>query len=217
MAMKAADTHRAGAPRIAGRQPGDRPCAKCTSSPGRARRRCSASTGRKADGGADGSQALVTGVGLDVIFPVLHGPYGEDGTVQGLLELANIPYVGCGVRRLGGRHGQGDDEGRLRLARPADLRLRRGAQDRLAGESRRPDKICDRAARPFPVFVKPANLGSSVGISKAKDRDELIAAIDLAAEFDRKIIVEAGVDRTRARSSARCSATTIRWRRSPAR
>jgi D-alanine-D-alanine ligase len=145
-----------------------------------------------AGAGADGSQALVTGVGLDVIFPVLHGPYGEDGTVQGLLELANIPYVGCGVLASA----VGMDKVMMKVVfaarglpicdyavvRKSDWRTNRDGLTK---------SIVEQLG--FPVFVKPANLGSSVGISKAKDRDELIAAIDLAAEFDRKIIVEAGV------------------------
>jgi D-alanine-D-alanine ligase len=142
--------------------------------------------------GADDSQALVTGVGLDVIFPVLHGPYGEDGTVQGLLELANIPYVGCGVLASA----VGMDKVMMKVVFAA-----RGLPICDYVAVRKSDWLADRDGitkvvtdkLPFPVFVKPANLGSSVGISKAKDRDELIRAIDLAAEFDRKIIIEAGV------------------------
>jgi D-alanine-D-alanine ligase len=147
---------------------------------------------RKADGEADESQALVTGVGLDVIFPVLHGPYGEDGTVQGLLELANIPYVGCGVLASA----VGMDKVMMKVVFAArglpicDYAVVRKA-DWAANRDGVTKMVMEQLA--FPVFVKPANLGSSVGISKAKDRDELIAAIDLAAEFDRKIIVEAGV------------------------
>ena len=75
--------------------------------------------------------SVVSGLTLDVVFPVLHGPYGEDGTVQGLLELANVPYVGAGVLALGRRHGQGGDEARVRRAGTADLRLRSRAQARL--------------------------------------------------------------------------------------
>jgi D-alanine-D-alanine ligase len=148
---------------------------------------------RKASGASgDDTQALVTGVGLDVIFPVLHGPYGEDGTVQGLLELANIPYVGCGVLASA----VGMDKVMMKVVFAA-----RGLPICDYAVVRKSDWVKDREGLTksvieqlgFPVFVKPANLGSSVGISKAKDRDELIAAIDLAAEFDRKIIVEAGV------------------------
>jgi D-alanine-D-alanine ligase len=143
-------------------------------------------------GGADGSQALVTGVGLDVIFPVLHGPYGEDGTVQGLLELANIPYVGCGVLASA----VGMDKVMMKVVFASrGLPICDYAVVRKIDWQKDRDGLTKSVVEQlgFPVFVKPANLGSSVGISKAKDRDELIAAIDLAAEFDRKIIVEAGV------------------------
>jgi D-alanine-D-alanine ligase len=146
----------------------------------------------KGRSGTDDSHALVTGVGLDVIFPVLHGPYGEDGTVQGLLELANIPYVGCGVLASA----LGMDKGMMKIVFAA-----RGLPIVDYVVVRKSDWIADPAtvmntvmARlPFPVFVKPANLGSSVGISKAKTRDDLTTAIQHAADFDTKIIVEAGV------------------------
>jgi D-alanine-D-alanine ligase len=124
--------------------------------------------------------------GIDVVFPVLHGTFGEDGTVQGLLELAGLPYVGAGV--LGSAVSM-DKEFTKRILRERGLpivdfiALRRGACDI--------DDICARL--PFPMFVKPANLGSSVGISKVKKREELAAALDLAGEFDRKIIVERGI------------------------
>ena len=124
--------------------------------------------------------------GIDVVFPVLHGTFGEDGTVQGLLELAGLPYVGAGV--LGSAVSM-DKEFTKRLLRERGLPiadfmvLARGSYDI--------DDICSRL--PFPMFVKPANLGSSVGISKVKTRDELAAALELAGEFDRKIIVERGI------------------------
>jgi D-alanine-D-alanine ligase len=124
--------------------------------------------------------------GIDVVFPVLHGTFGEDGTVQGLLELAGLPYVGAGV--LGSAVSM-DKEFTKRILRERGLpivdfiALRRGACDI--------DDICARL--PFPMFVKPANLGSSVGISKVKKREELAAALDLAGEFDRKVIVERGI------------------------
>jgi D-alanine-D-alanine ligase len=146
--------------------------------------------------GGDADRALVTGLGLDVIFPVLHGPYGEDGTVQGLLELANVPYVGAGV--LGSALGM--DKALMKVVFAGRglpivdyLVLRRcdWQMDR-AGSVRR---VLKRFAP--PVFVKPANLGSSVGISKVKDAPSLEAAISLAAEYDRKIIVEAAVPRAR--------------------
>src|ERR1700692_4218850 len=124
--------------------------------------------------------------GIDVVFPVLHGTFGEDGTVQGLLELADLPYVGAGV--LGSAVAM-DKEVTKRLLRERDLPvaefvvLARGEYDL--------DDICSRL--PFPMFVKPANLGSSVGISKVKTRDELARAVEFAGEFDRKILVERGI------------------------
>lgn len=147
---------------------------------------------RSRRGDVDESQAIVTGVGLDVIFPVLHGPYGEDGTVQGLLELANVPYVGCGVLASS----VGMDKAMMKLVFIArglpvcDYTVVRRS-DWLTGREAIIDEVM--AKLPFPVFVKPANLGSSVGISKAKTREELATAIDLAADFDRKIVIEAGV------------------------
>jgi D-alanine-D-alanine ligase len=140
----------------------------------------------------DGGSAVVTGLGLDAIFPVLHGPYGEDGTVQGLLELANVPYVGAGVlgsavgmdkavmKTLFAAHG-------LPIVKHITISKREWQRDR-AGVTARVGE-----ALGFPVFVKPANLGSSVGISKAKDAATLPSAIDVAAEFDRKVVIEAAV------------------------
>ncbi len=129
---------------------------------------------------------------LDVLFPVLHGTFGEDGTVQGLLELANIPYVGAGV--LGSAVGM-DKEVQKRLF----LQARLPVPDFLC--IRRHEWEADRAAvlrevrrrLRLPVFVKPANLGSSVGITKVKKPADLSAALDLAAEYDRKILVERAI------------------------
>lgn len=131
---------------------------------------------------------------LDVVFPVLHGPMGEDGTVQGLLELAGVPYVGCGVLASA----VGMDKAMMKaafaaaglpvlpwlLVRRADLAPSRVAQvvEQIEAHMR------------YPVFVKPANLGSSVGITKAVDRQMLHAGLDLAAQYDRRIIVEQGID-----------------------
>jgi len=144
----------------------------------------------------DGQNAYVTALGLDVIFPVLHGPYGEDGTVQGLLELANVPYVGAGVLASA----TGMDKAIMKVLFAARglpivdhvvvMRRQWHADQRSAT-----DQVVSRLG--FPVFVKPANLGSSVGISKAKTPAELRTAIDLAAEFDRKIVVEAAVPNAR--------------------
>lgn len=129
---------------------------------------------------------------LDVIFPVVHGTYGEDGTLQGLLELANIPYVGAGV--LGSAVG-----------------MDKIVQKQLFGQAKLPipeyvwfpSSVCvthpKRVLRSvehelrYPVFVKPANTGSSVGISKAHNRKELSAALELAVQYDRKVLIERGV------------------------
>jgi D-alanine-D-alanine ligase len=146
--------------------------------------------------GGDTLLAGGTGVKLDVVFPVLHGPYGEDGTVQGLLELANVPYVGAGVLASA----VGMDKAAMKLVFAAkglpicdyEVVLKRDWQ---RDERAVLNTIASRLG--FPLFVKPANLGSSVGISKAKHAAELRAAIELAAQFDRKIVVEAAVPKAR--------------------
>ena len=124
--------------------------------------------------------------GIDVVFPVLHGTFGEDGTVQGLLELAGLPYVGAGV--LGSAAAM-DKEVTKRLLRERGLPVAEFVV--LARGEHNLDDICSRL--PFPMFVKPANLGSSVGISKVKTREELARAIEFAGQFDRKILVERGI------------------------
>ena len=146
--------------------------------------------------GGPGEPPLVHGLRLDVVFPVLHGPYGEDGTVQGLLELANVPYVGAGVLASA----VGMDKAIMKvLFAASDLpqveyrAFQRVEWLRDAGRIR----SMIAADLGFPVFVKPANLGSSVGISKVKSADGLEAAVDLAAEFDRKVVVEAAVPHAR--------------------
>lgn len=124
---------------------------------------------------------------IDVVFPVLHGTFGEDGTVQGLLELADLPYVGPGVLSSSASM---DKEVTKRLAAERGLPVveyyvvRQGRFDL--------EEICGRL--PFPLFVKPANLGSSVGISKTRTCQELEDAIRLAAQYDRKVIVERGIE-----------------------
>jgi D-alanine-D-alanine ligase len=140
--------------------------------------------------------AVVSGLGLDVVFPVLHGPYGEDGTVQGLLELANVPYVGAGVLASA----VGMDKAAMKKAFAADHLPICDYEVVLTREWRRDERavmttIGTRLG--FPVFVKPANLGSSVGISKARHATELRDAMNLAAQFDRKIVVEAAVPKAR--------------------
>ena len=132
------------------------------------------------------------GTGLDVVFPVLHGTFGEDGTVQGLFELADIAYVGSGV--LGSAAAM-DKDTMKRLFQAAGLPMTPHVTI-LRGEWKADPKRCTRLVVKelrYPVFVKPANLGSSVGISKVKSRKDLATAMDLAASFDRKIVVEQGV------------------------
>jgi D-alanine-D-alanine ligase len=123
---------------------------------------------------------------IDVVFPVLHGTFGEDGTVQGLLELADLPYVGAGVLASSVSM---DKEMMKRVAMERKLPV----VDYVTVTRENPDVTEALARLPFPMFVKPANLGSSVGISKAHDRKELEAAVALAAQWDRKIIVERGI------------------------
>jgi D-alanine-D-alanine ligase len=137
----------------------------------------------------DSSTALA---GLDVVFPVLHGTFGEDGTIQGLFELAGIAYVGSGV--LGSAAGM-DKDVMKRLFANAKLPIVRHVTLLRAEWERAPKKSIAQieAALKFPVFVKPANLGSSVGISKAHNRAELGPALMLAAKFDRKLVIEQGV------------------------
>lgn len=130
---------------------------------------------------------------IDVIFPVLHGTFGEDGTIQGLFEMADIPYVGCGV--LTSSCGM-DKVFMKTLFRDAELPMCRYVWF-LRSEWERDHAVVTRQIENklgFPCFVKPANLGSSVGVSMARDKESLEAAIALAAEYDRKIIVEEGLD-----------------------
>src|SRR5208282_5300887 len=130
-------------------------------------------------------------INVDVIFPVLHGTFGEDGTIQGLLELADIAYVGAGV--LGSAAGMDKDimkslfnAGGIPIVKHVTI-LRSAWEN----DPRKVEKLVGKLK--YPVFVKPANLGSSVGISKAHNRKELGPAIEEAAKFDRKIVIEQGV------------------------
>ena len=134
-----------------------------------------------------------SGLPVDVVFPVLHGTYGEDGTIQGLLEMANVPYVGCGV--LASSSGM-DKVAMKSLFERAGLPICRHTWFLRSEWERDPKAIARRVAKEigFPCFVKPANLGSSVGISRATDRRALAEAVRLAARYDRKIIVEEGLD-----------------------
>jgi D-alanine-D-alanine ligase len=144
---------------------------------------------------AEAATAL-TGLRLDVIFPVLHGPLGEDGTIQGLLELAGVAYVGCGVLASA----VGMDKAVMKTVFRAGGLLTPDWVVVLRREwtaSRAAVTEAIERALPYPLFVKPANLGSSVGISKVKGTKDLATAIALAAEFDRKVIVEAAVPHAR--------------------
>lgn len=130
---------------------------------------------------------------LDIVFPLLHGPYGEDGTLQGLLEMATIPYVGCGV--LASSCGMDKVAMKLLFAQ-AGLPI--GKYIWFLRSHWRSDQasVIRKVAREigFPCFVKPANLGSSVGISKATDKGSLVTSVELAAQYDRKVIVEEALD-----------------------
>jgi D-alanine-D-alanine ligase len=131
-------------------------------------------------------------INVDVIFPVLHGTFGEDGTIQGLLELADSPYVGAGV--LGSAAGMDKDIMKA-LFRAAGLPIVKHVtllRSDWDADHKKAENAVDRALK-YPVFVKPANLGSSVGISKAHNKKELGPAIYEAAKFDRKIVIEQGV------------------------
>jgi len=130
---------------------------------------------------------------LDVVFPVLHGTYGEDGTLQGLLEMASIPFVGCGT--LASACGM-DKVTMKALFKEAGLPICRHTFFLRSEWEDDQQKVLRRLKREigFPCFVKPANLGSSVGVSKAPDSASLARAIDLAARYDRKIIIEELVD-----------------------
>jgi D-alanine-D-alanine ligase len=141
----------------------------------------------------DRNGGALTSERLDVVFPVLHGPFGEDGTLQGLLEMANIPYVGCGV--LASACGMDKVTMKL-LFLQAGLPLCRYVwflRSHWQNEHARITRTIMREIG-LPCFVKPANLGSSVGVSRAADKPELEQAVELAARYDRKIVVEEALD-----------------------
>jgi D-alanine-D-alanine ligase len=146
---------------------------------------------------AGGAQA--TPANLDVVFPVLHGTFGEDGTIQGLFELAGIAYVGSGV--LGSAAGM-DKDVMKRLFADARLPIVKHVTLLRAEWETTPRKAIARVERAlkYPLFVKPANLGSSVGITKVHDRKELGPALTEAAKFDRKLVVEQGVGGAKAKA-----------------
>ena len=130
---------------------------------------------------------------IDIVFPLLHGPYGEDGTLQGLLEMARVPYVGCGV--LASACGM-DKVAMKQLFRQAGLPICKYIWFLRSHWRNSPTRVIRQVNRQlgFPCFVKPANLGSSVGVSKATDKASLVKSIELAAEYDRKVIVEEALD-----------------------
>jgi D-alanine-D-alanine ligase len=134
-----------------------------------------------------------SGPEFDVVFPLLHGTYGEDGTLQGLLEMANVPYVGTGV--LASAVGM-DKVMMKKVFAEAGLPQCKFIHFTKTQWLQVPEKILDQAEQSlgFPNFIKPANSGSSVGISKAKDREQLQAAIELALRFDRKVLIEEAID-----------------------
>ncbi|MEX1277339.1 MAG: D-alanine--D-alanine ligase family protein, partial [Bacteroidota bacterium] len=142
------------------------------------------------------SGTAVTSHAVDVVFPVLHGPFGEDGTIQGLFELADVPYVGSGV--LGSAVGM-DKVIQKQLLRQSEIPVAPDIwfpYDEFGRGQKKIIASIEKKLR-YPCFVKPPNMGSSVGISKAHTRGELIAAIHLAGEFDRKILVERGIQHGR--------------------
>lgn len=133
---------------------------------------------------------------IDVIFPVLHGPYGEDGTIQGMLEMANLPYVGCSVLSSAVAM---DKAVAKQLFAAAGLPQVPYHVVKRSVWQRDPDQVTREveAALAYPLFVKPANLGSSVGVHKVRGREELADAITDAASYDRKVLVEAAVPNAR--------------------
>jgi D-alanine-D-alanine ligase len=151
---------------------------------------------RKHPDDADAELTTLAALKLDVVFPVLHGPYGEDGTIQGLLELAGVPYVGCGVLASA----VSMDKAIMKVLFAArGLRVSPWLSFNRQHWATAPDvaRVEIESKLPYPIFVKPANLGSSVGVSKVHDRSELDAAMRTAAEFDCKIVIEGAVPNTR--------------------
>ena len=131
---------------------------------------------------------------IDVVFPVLHGPFGEDGTVQGFLELAGLPYVGCGV--LGSSVCM-DKVMQKKVIESEDIKQTPYIWFWSKDWQARKNEILDEISLAYPVFIKPANLGSSLGISKANNREELVQSAEEALQYDRKIIIEQGIKNPR--------------------
>ena len=130
---------------------------------------------------------------IDFALPILHGPYGEDGTIQGLFEMADIPYAGCGV--LGSAAAMDKILAKQVFAK-ADLPTCRYLALFKEEISASLDRVTEKVEKflPYPIFVKPANMGSSVGIGKARNKDELKSAIEEAAKYDRRLILEEGLN-----------------------
>jgi len=130
---------------------------------------------------------------IDIIFPILHGPYGEDGTIQGLLELANIPYVGAGVAASAISM---DKDFMKIIFQQRNLPILKWMTIKRKEWQKNKEKILSLIQNDFeyPLFVKPANLGSSVGITKVHKKEELEKAIDLASSYDSKILIEKGLE-----------------------
>lgn len=151
---------------------------------------------RDAPAAAGGSRATVAELALDVVFPIVHGPYGEDGTLQGLLELADVPYVGAGV--LASAVAMDKAVAKV-LLQAHGLPVVPGRVVGGVEWEEDPDGVIERleAAFDYPLFVKPANLGSSVGVSRAADGESLRAALALAWTFDDKLLVETAVPAAR--------------------
>lgn len=143
--------------------------------------------------GKNGQMGLLTDRIFDVVFPVIHGPLCEDGTVQGLLELADVPYVGCGV--LSSAIGMDKDVSK-RLAVAAGISIAPYLTIKRGTFEKDPAKFCGQVEKQlrYPVFVKPSNTGSSVGITKVKQPSALISAIQTAFKYDTKVVVEQGID-----------------------
>jgi D-alanine-D-alanine ligase len=136
-------------------------------------------------GGADGRP-------VDVMFPLLHGTFGEDGTIQGLFEMAGLPYVGAGV--LASSVGMDKVAMKMMFAQAGLPQVGYRFFTRHGWKEDRETRLAEVEELGYPCFVKPANLGSSVGVSKARDRKELIGAVDAALRYDRKVIIEQFVD-----------------------
>ncbi|RLT42330.1 MAG: D-alanine--D-alanine ligase [Chloroflexi bacterium] len=133
---------------------------------------------------------------VDLIFPVLHGPFGEDGTVQGLLEMAGLPYVGDGV--LASAAGMDKITSKMLFGAAGIPQVAYRPLNRHQWQKHREEHLDEiETAFVYPLFVKPANLGSSVGISKVRNRRQLAEAVDLACAYDRRVLVEMGVEKAR--------------------